>query len=87
VSFRLEQNYPNPFNPSTTLRFTLSQASRIRLEVFDLLGRHTSTITEGLYTAGSHEFNWSCPSCASGLYILQLTDGSATQQRKMLFLK
>ncbi len=67
VSPRLEQNYPNPFNPSTTIRFYLPRTSRVRLEIFDILGRKIRTLVDGVRPAGEYRVTWDG------------TDGSARQ--------
>jgi len=38
-AFGLLQNYPNPFNASTTLRYEIPTASRVKITLYDLLGR------------------------------------------------
>jgi hypothetical protein len=40
----LDQNYPNPFNPSTRIRFGLPRASRVIMDVYDILGRKITTM-------------------------------------------
>ena len=66
--------YPNPVGPGEDahLRFALSAAGRIELEVFDALGgrvwRHRSNGLE----AGEHEITWSVEGYASGLYLCRL---------------
>ena len=45
--FRLEQNYPNPFNPTTKIGYTLNRWGSVRLDVYDLLGKHIRTLVAG----------------------------------------
>ena len=86
-SFSLYQNYPNPFNPSTTVRFSVPKTARVSLSVYDILGRHVTTLADGLYNAGLHELQWNCAECPTGVYLLQMNSDGFTQQRKMLLMK
>ena len=91
--FELMQNVPNPFNPATTIQFALPLPSKVRLEVFTLLGQEVAKLVDGDLDAGVHYVQWS-PSVASGLYFYRLdaysTNGERrhfTQTRKMMVLK
>jgi hypothetical protein len=81
---------PNPFNPQTRLGFTLAQAGRIDLPVYDLRGRKVATLASGHYAAGPHVLTWqgrddSGHSAASGLYLAKLAaDGLELTQRLTL---
>ncbi|MFH5833349.1 hypothetical protein [Halalkalibaculum sp. DA384] len=35
----IQPNYPNPFNPTTTLQFALPEQAKVRLRVYDVMGR------------------------------------------------
>jgi len=92
LNFTLEQNYPNPFNPATTIAFVLSQRSKVKLEVFDVLGRRIRTLLDSYYPAGRKTIVWDGTndygqSLASGIYFYRLTSNSQAQTRKMIFLK
>lgn len=42
----LEQNYPNPFNPETMIQYSLDRQVRVRLVVYDMLGRRIATLVD-----------------------------------------
>jgi hypothetical protein len=92
TAFDLKQNYPNPFNPTTTIKFSLPEASFVSLKVFDVLGREIKTLISNEMTAGSHVINWngddeSGRKVASGNYIYRISAGKFNQARKMTLLK
>ena len=47
LTFSLNQNYPNPFNPSTIISYELPNTSKIKLEIFDMMGRNVKTLFDG----------------------------------------
>ncbi len=66
--------YPNPVGPNEEahLRFALSAAGRIELEVFDALGGHVGKLRSDGLEAGEREITWSVQGYASGLYLCRL---------------
>ena len=90
--FNLGQNYPNPFNPLTTIRFDLPERSRVKLEVFDALGRSVALLVDSALESGYHEAVFSAEKLSSGIYFYRLTaaagaGGSFTSVRTMLLVR
>jgi hypothetical protein len=85
--YELNQNYPNPFNPSTSISFSLPEASDVRLEVFNVLGRKVATLAEERFQAGDHTVHWDASAVSSGMYLYRLTARGFTETKKMLLLK
>jgi hypothetical protein len=88
--FELAQNYPNPFNPTTTIRYSVPAQGRVRLRVFDLVGREVASLVDEEDMAGSYLINWRGTDnygrpLASGVYFYKL-DGSGQQITKKLIL-
>ena len=85
----LAQNYPNPFNPSTSIQFTLPEAQRVTLRVFDVLGRQvTSLLRDESLGAGTHSVRFDASGLASGIYLYRLESGSSVAiSRRMLLTK
>ena len=84
---RLHQNYPNPFSPSTNIRYTLSTAGDVRLEVFNLLGQSVATLVSGHRTAGEHTVSFDASGLGSGVYFYQIEAGGAMQTMKMMLVR
>jgi choice-of-anchor B domain-containing protein len=87
--FQLHQNYPNPFNPTTTLTYQLPQASEVRLEVFDMMGRKIATLVNAKESAGAHAVTFAASqfSLTSGVYFYRLSAGGRVETKRMTLLK
>lgn len=83
-AFALHQNHPNPFNPSTTLSFTLAEASRVHVSVYNVTGRKIQTLLEGrLLPSGRHTVHFDAGTLPSGMYIYELEAFSAGASRAL----
>lgn len=87
LEFTLHPAYPNPFNPVTTLSFSLPEASRASLKIYDIAGRLTATLMDGWRDSGTHEITFDGSDLASGLYIYQIQAGASKASGKMLLIK
>lgn len=88
ADFQLHQNYPNPFNPSTTIQFSLPEAQRITLEVFNTLGRRVAFLADNeVFNSGTHNIRFKASNLASGIYLYRIKAGNQQISRKMILLK
>ena len=89
----LRGNYPNPFNPSTTLQYAIPSTGEVTLQVYDVLGRQVATASQGILSAGSHEYTFEAGQLASGLYLYRIQvvnlagDKEMSDVGRMLLLK
>ncbi len=83
----LEQNYPNPFNPGTNINYHLPEASEVRLEVYDMLGRRVAILVDGRVSAGQHTVHFDGSNLSSGVYIYRLTVGDQVISRQLTLMK
>ncbi len=75
-TFELFQNYPNPFNPSTTIRYSIPQKSKVILKVFDVLGTEVTTLVNEEKEAGIYTVEFTSAGLSSGVYFYSLTTGN-----------
>ena len=90
--FSLAQNYPNPFNPKTMIRFTLPKDSRVKLEVYNILGQKVKTLVDEKFAARVKEVEWDGKDSkglevASGIYFYKIIADSFSDVKKMVMLK
>jgi predicted secreted protein len=83
----LYQNYPNPFNPSTKIKYTLPKSSKVKIEIFNLLGQKIETILNKQMPAGLHEVEFTAMDLPSGVYLYRIATGNYVETKKMLLLK
>jgi subtilisin family serine protease len=87
TTIALHGNYPNPFNPTTTISFDLNAAAKVKLQVFDLLGRQVTTLVDAYMPAGSHRAVFDGSAFASGVYVVRLQAGGVNLSSKMALIK
>lgn len=92
TEYSLEQNFPNPFNPTTTIQFSLAEASFVTLKIFNVLGEEVATLLNNEIAQGIHEVNFNASNFNSGIYFYQISakgnDGSNfTSVKKMILNK
>ena len=85
---RLGDSYPNPFNPAVVIPLDLAtDAARVSLTVYDVLGRRVRQVWQGPLGAGTHRFTWDGrdevgKAVAAGVYIYQVeVDGRAEAKK------
>jgi serine protease len=81
------QNHPNPFNPTTEISFGLPTASRVTLEVYNIVGQKVATLVEGYLEAGPHSVTWDASQFSSGVYLYRLQADEMVETRKMVLMK
>jgi hypothetical protein len=87
IVFALFPNYPNPFNAQTSISYTLPYASRVTLDIYDILGRKVQRLYDGNQAAGTHSLIWDAQAMASGMYFYKLTAGEYEKSSKMMLVK
>lgn len=87
TGFQLGEAYPNPFNPETTIRFSIAEAGRVTLKVYDVTGKNVANLVDDRMNAGQHAVLFRAGDLPSGLYFYTLSSGSFTQTRKLILLK
>jgi hypothetical protein len=85
--FTLSQNYPNPFNPSTTINYTLPEAGRIKLKVYDAIGREVKELLNEFKSAGNYKIEFESKNLASGIYFYSAQFSNNIVTKKMIIIK
>jgi len=86
--FELSQNYPNPFNPTTEIKYSVAEAGRVTLAIYNIMGQEVGRLVSGMQEAGFYKVQWNAAGMASGVYIYRLqVDNKFTQSKRLTLLK
>lgn len=85
--FKLYQNYPNPFNPSTTIQYSIPEAGKVSLKVFNILGEEIATLVNDYLEAGNYEIQFNAGNFSSGIYFYKIDSNNYSSVKKMILLK
>ena len=81
------KNYPNPFNPETKIKYTLKQASTVKITVYDRLGREVVVLVDESKPEGEHEVSFNASNLPSGVYFYRIKTPERVEVHKMVFAK
>ncbi|MCU0342480.1 MAG: T9SS type A sorting domain-containing protein [Ignavibacterium sp.] len=87
TQFRLYQNYPNPFNPSTRIKYSVAQSSKVVLKIYDVLGKEVATLINEERPIGNYEIEFDASNLSSGVYLYKLHAGNFVEMKKMILLR
>ncbi len=83
----LQAPYPNPFNASTTIPYTLSRRTHVKISIHNLLGREVASLEDHLKYPGLYNVTWNADRVSSGIFFCRMQAGNNIQVRKLLHLK
>ncbi len=91
-TFTLHQNYPNPFNPATSIRYEVSEPTRVVLKVLNIIGQEIRTLVDEIKPVGFYEVVWDGRNreglgMPSGVYLYRIEVQGFTSTRKMVLLQ
>ena len=88
----LHSNYPNPFNPTTTIPYSISRSSPVRLTIYNVLGKAVRTLVNKNQPAGEYQIQWDGQNEAgqrvsSGIFVVEMRAGEFVKRQKMMLLR
>jgi hypothetical protein len=85
----LRQNFPNPFNAGTVIGYRVSGtgSSKVRLVVYDVLGREVAVLLDEQKPAGTYQVEFDGSNLSSGVYIYRLSAGDYVESKRMILLR
>ncbi len=85
--FRLYQNYPNPFNPVTNINFDVAHSGKVRITVYDVLGKEIDVLANDILQPGSYRATFDASKFSSGIYFYRLEAPGFSDIKRMIVLK
>ncbi len=86
------RNYPNPGNPSTTIRFSLNEAQKVSVDIYNVKGQKVKTLVNQHLSQGTHGFVWTGEddnnhSVSTGVYFYRVSTDTQSFSKKLMFVK
>ncbi len=86
-NYVLYQNYPNPFNPTTKIKYSIPQAAKVSIAVYDVLGIKVASLVEAEQPVGNYEIVFNGNNLSSGVYFIRMNAGNYSVTKKIMLMK
>lgn len=85
--FLLYPAYPNPFNAATMLSYSLPEAVHVTIGIYDMSGRHVTTLRDNRQAAGHYRVEWEAGTSPTGIYLVRMTAPGFRVIRKVVLIR
>jgi parallel beta-helix repeat protein len=79
--------YPNPFNDLLHIEYTIVERSKVRVTVYDMLGKVIEYLDERTLDPGSYTLDWNAETHPDGTYLLKLTTEDSSTMKKVILMR
>lgn len=92
TSTALLGNFPNPFNPETSISYTVKDATRVRVDIYNLKGQLIRTLVNEDQASGRYQVRFDGRDdlgrpIGSGIYFCRMSAGTYTSTLKMVLME
>ncbi|MEL7148439.1 MAG: DUF1501 domain-containing protein, partial [Bacteroidota bacterium] len=82
--FHLKDPYPNPAEEHTTIKFSINNVSKVRINLLNVEGRVIRNIASEHFTPGEHAITVDLHDVPVGLYYIRLESPNLTASKKLM---
>lgn len=79
--------YPNPFNSSTILQYYNPRLTKIKIDLYDIIGQFILSMYDGYLPAGYYKQNIELNKLSAGIYFVVINTGNQRLVNKIIYLK
>jgi hypothetical protein len=86
VQTGLTNVFPNPARGAASVTLGLSEAQRVRVSLYDMLGREVAVLADGTVGAGHHRYAIEARDLPAGAYVVRMVTASGSFSRPLTLL-
>ncbi|MGA2298615.1 MAG: PKD domain-containing protein [FCB group bacterium] len=81
------QIFPNPASDELTIKYSLAQNDRVKINLYDALGQEIALLIDGDEDAGEHSEMFSVKNTNTGIYFCRILIGDKIFTKKIILIK
>ena len=79
--------FPNPFNDRLQIEYRVNERSKVRVAVYDMLGKVVEILDEKTIDPGSYSVEWDASFYPAGAYIIKLQTNRSLLKERVLLIR
>ncbi len=85
--FKISGPYPNPFNSSAIIELELKNPGKVKVDLFDTLGRLVGALYNRYHSSGVSRLRINGDDLTTGMYFLRISSGGEAKVIKLMTIK